>query len=275
MSIYAIGDVQGCLDHLQRLLEKIKFDPKKDKLWFSGDLVNRGPKSLETLQFIKDLGDSALTVLGNHDLHLLAMSAGNMRYLKKDDSLKQVLNAPDCDELTSWLKQQKLIHTDKNLKLSLVHAGIHPSWSIKKANKMARQVEAVLQSKQADNFLRNMYGNRPKTWNKAKKEYDKLRFIVNCFTRMRYVYRNGRLDFQYNSDVGSQPGRLIPWFLHPKSKLKKNKLIFGHWARLSIRQTDNVYAVDTGCLWGGRLSALEINEKETKWHSIDCKKKPA
>jgi len=270
MSIYAIGDVQGCLDHLKKLLDKIKFDPAKDQLWFTGDLVNRGPKSLQTLRFVKGLDKAAVTVLGNHDLHLLAMAGGNMRYLKKDDSLLEVLRAHDREELIRWLLQQKFIRTDKRLKLSLVHAGVHPFWTIKKANKLARQAEKVLQSDKAEDFLHDMYGNRPKIWSKARKEYDKLRFIINCFTRMRYVYKSGRLDFKYNADVGLQPSRLLPWFLHPATKLKKNRVIFGHWSRLGIRQTDRVFALDTGCLWQGRLSALQIDEDGAKWHSVDC-----
>ncbi len=273
MSIYAIGDLQGCLDSLQHLLDKIKFNPKKDQLWFTGDLVNRGPKSLETLRFIKGLGKSAITVLGNHDFHLLAMAAGNMRYLKKGDSLNAILAANDKDELIDWLLKQKLIHTDKSLKLSLVHAGVHPNWSIKKANKQARKVESILQSTGCQKFLQNMYGNQPKLWHKINKKQDKLRFILNTFTRMRYIYPNGKLDFKYSGDVGSQPRRLIPWFLHPKGKLKNNKVIFGHWSRLSIRQTNNVFAVDTGCLWGEKLTALEISKKGYIWHSIECNKK--
>lgn len=273
MSIYAIGDLQGCLNSLQRLLDKIKFEPGADQLWFVGDLVNRGPKSLDTLRFVKSLGESAITVLGNHDFHLLAMAAGNMKYFKKSDSLDPILLAEDREELMNWLRQQKLMHTDKKLKVSLVHAGIHPSWSIKQAKKQARKIEHVLQSPQATKFLKNMYGNRPKLWHKLSREQDQLRFILNTFTRMRYVYTNGKLDFKYNGDIGSQAKKLIPWFLHPNNKLKNNKVIFGHWSRLSIRQTNNVFAIDTGCLWGEHLSALEINPQYYRWHSIRCHKK--
>lgn len=266
MSIYAIGDVQGCFDDLLRLLDKINFDQKSDQLWFAGDLVNRGPKSLETLRFVKSLGKAAVTVLGNHDLHLLAIAC-KQRQTRKKDSLDQVLRAPDREELLYWLRHQPLFHYDNDF--CLLHAGVPPQWGFSKIKKMALKAEKVLQSPEYKIFFKTMYGDQPDLWSSDLKGKSKIRFIINCFTRMRYCEINGRLDFNYNGAVGSQPDYLLPWFTIPGRKSADLKIIFGHWSALGYYQGNNCFAIDTGCLWGGTLTALKL-EKKVKRISIDC-----
>jgi len=266
MSIYAIGDIQGCFDELLRLLDFIAFDEHTDQLWFAGDLVNRGPKSLETLRFIKSLGDSAVTVLGNHDLHLLAASCAP-KIAHKKDSLLPILEAPDRDELIEWLRHRPLFHFNEDF--CLVHAGLPPQWDFKKTQKMALLAEKALQGPKYQAFLKQMYGNKPNMWSSDLKGVDKLRFIVNCFTRMRYCDVNGRLDFVHSGPLGSQPKSLMPWFEVPKRKSANMRIIFGHWSSLGYYEGPNCYAIDTGCLWGGQLTALKLGEQVQRF-SIDC-----
>jgi len=266
MSIYAIGDIQGCFDDLLRLLDKIKFDQQSDQLWFAGDLVNRGPKSLETLRFIKSLGQSAITVLGNHDLHLLAM-ANKQRVPRKKDSLDQILDAPDCPELLYWLRHRPLFHFNDDF--CLLHAGLPPQWDYSKTKKMALKAEKVLQGPKHVAFFKAMYGDKPDCWSSGLYGMNKIRFIINCFTRMRYCDVNGRLDFKNNGAVGSQPEHLMPWFSVPGRKSANMKIIFGHWSTLGYYHGHNCYAIDTGCLWGGQLTAIKLGKK-VKRISIDC-----
>ena len=266
MAIYAIGDIQGCFDDLLRLLDKINFDQSNDQIWFTGDLVNRGPKSLETLRFVKDLGSAAVTVLGNHDLHLLAASC-NHRGVHKKDSLDAILTASDREKLLYWLRQRPLLHYNEDF--CLIHAGLPPQWDFKKSVKMALKVEKVLQGNDYKDFLKQMYGNKPNLWSDDLKGIELLRFIVNCFTRMRYCEKNGRLDFEYNGPVGSQPKHLLPWFSLPGRNNKSTTIIFGHWSTLGFYQGNNCYAIDTGCLWGGQLTALRLGSK-IKRFSVDC-----
>jgi len=267
MSIYAIGDIQGCFDDLLRLLDAIEFNKKQDQLWFAGDLVNRGPKSLETLRFVKSLGSSAITVLGNHDLHLLA-TAFKQRTPHKHDSLTEILKAPDCDELLTWLRHRPLFHYNDDF--CLLHAGLPPQWDFAKTKAMALKAEKVLQSSNHLDFFKQMYGDKPDKWNSDLKGMDKIRFIVNCFTRMRYCDENGQLDFRYSHAIGTQPKHLIPWFTVPKRQSKEMKIIFGHWSTLGYYHGNNCYAIDTGCLWGGQLTAIKLGKK-VKRISIDCK----
>lgn len=267
MAIYAIGDVQGCFDDLLRLLDTIKFDDQSDQLWFAGDLVNRGPKSLETLRFIKSLGPSAMTVLGNHDLHLIAL-AYKQRKPSKKDSLDPVLYATDRDELLHWLRHRPLFYYNDDY--CLLHAGLPPQWGLSKTKKMALKAEKVLQSDDHQNFFQQMYGDKPDLWSTELKGIERIRFIINCFTRMRYCDIEGRLDFKHNGAVGTQPKHLIPWFTVPKRRSAKMKIIFGHWSTLGYYQGHNCYAIDTGCLWGGQLTALKLGKK-AKPISIDCK----
>jgi len=266
MSIYAIGDIQGCFDELLELLDTLSFNKHTDQLWFAGDLVNRGPKSLETLRFVKSLGDSAITVLGNHDLHLLAASCAP-KIAHKKDSLLQILEAPDRDELIDWLRHRPLFHFNDNF--CLVHAGLPPQWDFKKTQKMALLAEQALRGPNYQTFLKQMYGNKPNIWSPNLKGGERLRFIVNCFTRMRYCDVDGRLDFIHSGPPGSQPKSLVPWFEVPKRKNAGMRVIFGHWSSLGYYEGSNCYAIDTGCLWGGQLTAIRLGEPVQRY-SIDC-----
>lgn len=272
MAIYAIGDVQGCFDELIALAEKISFDPTKDKLWFVGDLVNRGPKSLETLRWIKALGDSAITVLGNHDLHLLAAYEG-IREVKETSSLKHVLQADDRKELIYWLRQRPLMHYDPDLNIAMVHAGILPSWNIKQALSHAHEVESILSSKEYTKFLKNMYGDFPNNWEKTLKGWDRLRVITNSFTRLRYCNNKGEMDFNEKGPVGTQANGLKPWFEINSRKSISTKIIFGHWSTLGSHYNNNVLSTDTGCVWGGCLTAYKLDRKYNKRFHIECEAK--
>ncbi|MFZ2171481.1 MAG: symmetrical bis(5'-nucleosyl)-tetraphosphatase, partial [Methylococcaceae bacterium] len=273
MSIYAIGDIQGCFDELLRLLDTISFNENTDQLWFAGDLVNRGPKSLETLRFVKSLDRSAVTVLGNHDMHLLAASC-IQKIANKKDALSQVLEAPDRDELIHWLRHRPLFHHNDDF--CLVHAGLPPQWDFNKTKRMALIAEKALQAADYQVFLKQMYGNKPNIWSANLKGVPRLRFIINCFTRMRYCDVNGRLDFANTGPLGSQPKGLIPWFEVPKRKNADMQVIFGHWSTLGYYEGSNCYAIDTGCLWGGQLTAIKLDTPVQRF-SIDCPgaKKPS
>jgi bis(5'-nucleosyl)-tetraphosphatase (symmetrical) len=266
MSIYAIGDIQGCFDDLLRLLDTLSFNENTDQLWFAGDLVNRGPKSLETLRFVKSLGSSAVTVLGNHDMHLLAASC-IQKIANKKDALSQVLEAPDRDELIHWLRHRPLFHHNDDF--CLVHAGLPPQWDFNKTKRMAIIAEKALQDPDYQVFLKQMYGNKPNIWSANLKGVPRLRFIINCFTRMRYCDINGRLDFANTGPLGSQPKSLLPWFEVPKRKNADMRIIFGHWSTLGYYEGSNCYGIDTGCLWGGQLTAIKLGTPVQRF-SIDC-----
>lgn len=266
MSIYAIGDIQGCFNELLKLLDIITFNEHSDQLWFAGDLVNRGPNSLETLRFVKALGDSAVTVLGNHDMHLLAESC-NQKISTKNSLLNTILEAPDCDELIDWLRHRPLFHYNDTF--CLLHAGIPPQWDFDTTKKMALLVEQTLKSSNYQIFLKQMYGNKPNLWSTHLKDMGKLRFIINCFTRMRYCDIEGRLDFTYNGPLGSQPKELFPWFAVPNRRNSDMRIIFGHWSALGYYEGENCYGIDTGCLWGGQLTAIKLAEPVQRF-SVDC-----
>jgi len=268
MATYAIGDLQGCYDSLLRLLEKINFDTAKDQLWFAGDLVNRGPDSLSTLRFVKSLGDNAITVLGNHDLHLLAIAAKHRK--TRDPRIKAIIKAKDSDELLNWVRSQPLLHHDPDLNYTIVHAGIYPKWSLKKAIKRAHELETVLRGEDYLDFISHMYGNLPDQWSKDLTKWKRLRFICNSFTRMRYCKKNGSLDFKSHGAPGSHPKNTIPWFEFSNRKAKKERILFGHWSTLGEISKKNIFALDTGCVWGGQLTALRIDKKNPKYISIDC-----
>lgn len=267
MSVYAISDVQGCFDALRALLDKLRFDPNQDTLWFAGDLVNRGPQSLETLRFVKSLGDSAITVLGNHDLHLLAVDAG---IKKKDTDLKDILDAPDRRELIDWLRRQPLLHHDPSLGYTLVHAGVSPQWDLATAQTCAHELEAVLRGEKYREFLRVMYGDRPRKWRWWLSGERRLRYICNCFTRIRYCTRDGKLALQEKGAPGTQPQRYVPWFDVPKRASKDLRLVFGHWSTLGAFHAPGIYALDTGCVWGGALTALELTKSPPVFWSVNC-----
>lgn len=266
MTTYVIGDLQGCLSPLERLLDKIKFDPSKDRIWFVGDLVNRGPKSLQTLRFVKSLGNCAITVLGNHDLHLLAVVYGYRKPSGKD-TLKRILNAPDRDELCDWLAARPLLHTDEKLGHTLVHAGIHPYWSLKRATRLANKLHKALVNK-PDELFENMYGNTPAYWSRALKKQTRNRFAINVFTRMRYCHLDGALDFEFNGSPAKAPVHLRPWYAVPDRKPLGSRVIFGHWSGHPSMSPAHVMPTDRGCVWGGCLSAYAIEKGESIW--VDC-----
>lgn len=268
MATYAIGDLQGCYDSLLRLLEKLKFDDTKDTLWFAGDLVNRGPDSLSTLRFVKSLADSAVTVLGNHDLHLLAIAAKHKS--TNDKSLQEILNADDSEDLLNWLRQQPLLHHDPQFNFTMVHAGIYPGWSLKEAQQHASELETILRSDNYLDFVFNMYGNLPEKWNDNLESWDRLRFICNSFTRMRFCEPDGTLNFKSHGAPGTHPENTLPWFDIAEHKAKNDRVIFGHWSTLGRVNKHNVYALDTGCVWGGELTALRIDTSITEYISIEC-----
>lgn len=269
MAVYAVGDLQGCLEPLQCLLEHVSFDPASDKLWLVGDLVNRGPESLETLRFLYSIRESLVCVLGNHDLHLLA-AARNIERLKKNDTLREVLQAPDSADLLEWLRQQKLMHYDEQRDIALVHAGIAPQWTLKKALKYAGEVEEALRDDNLiDLFLDGMYGNEPAKWDPDLHGAARLRVITNYFTRMRFCTSEGKLDLKSKEGVGTALPGYAPWFSHKDRKTKGLKIIFGHWAALEGKCTEpGLYALDTGCVWGGAMTLLNVDTGQL--HRCDC-----
>jgi len=258
MAVYAIGDLQGCLDELKALLSKVGYNPQTDQLWFVGDLINRGSQSLATLRYVKSLPNTVIT-LGNHDLSLLACAYTD-RPLGKNDTTQEILDAADREELLTWLRQQKLFHRDKELGFSMVHAGLHPSWTRSQARVYAKEVQQVLRGEDYVEFFENMYGNEPAQWNEDLSGYDRLRVITNILTRMRYCDKHGELDLSLKGAPGKQSkSKFMPWFDVKKRQSQKRKIIFGHWSTLGLVQRNNVYAIDTGCLWGGQLTALRID----------------
>jgi bis(5'-nucleosyl)-tetraphosphatase (symmetrical) len=272
MATYAIGDVQGCFDELKALLTQINFNSDRDQLWFCGDLVNRGPKSLETLRFIRSLEDNAITVLGNHDLHLLATAFEHKKPGKKD-TLKAILQADDALDLVNWLRNQHLIFHDKQKEITLVHAGIHPDWSIKKSLRLAKEVEQILQSDKHVNFYKHMYGDKPFIWSDSLKGWPRYRFITNILTRLRYCDEQGKPVLGAKGPPGTQPDQLLPWYEIRNRKSQHDTIIFGHWSTLphaGISAINNAYAIDSGCLWGGKLTAIKIDEKPFKYIHINC-----
>lgn len=261
MATYAIGDIQGCYDELRRLLDTLGFDPLRDKLWCVGDLVNRGPDSLAVLRFIRSLGTGAVCVLGNHDLRLLALAAGNPKHGKKS-TLDEVLNAPDRDELLHWLRHRPLMHVGEKKRFALIHAGLPPQWDLAQAQACARELEAVLRGPDHQAFLHDMYGNEPARWSADLTGMARLRFITNCFTRLRYCTASGTLRLGDKGPPGSQPDGVFPWYAVPGRATAQDRIIFGHWSTHGYRQTHNTWSLDTGCLWGGSLTALRVRRRK-------------
>ena len=262
MATYAIGDVQGCYRSLRKLLKKIHFTPGDDQLWFTGDLVNRGPDSLSVLRLVKELGQSAVTVLGNHDLHLLAIAAGK-RALKKSDTVADVLDAPDCDDLLAWLRARPLFHYDQRYQVALVHAGLQPDWTVEQAAAHAAEVEAVLRDNDRYRWLlKRMYGNQPAAWTDELSGAERLRAIVNTFTRMRYCHPDGRMAFDCYSAPGAQPSSLLPWY-SLRTVRRRVRVVFGHWSTLGAGIHGDAVSLDSGCVWGGKLTAFRV-DKETE-----------
>lgn len=267
MTTYVIGDVQGCFDELQQLLQLIEFDANKDRLWFVGDLVNRGPKSLEVLRFVQQL-KNAIVVLGNHDLHLLSLFHGKDPLLKQH-TLHEVLQAPDANKLIDWLRHRPLLHHDEKLGYVMVHAGIYPKWTLKQAKKYAKEVETALCDANYADFLGHMYGNQPDTWQENLTGNERLRFIINSFTRMRFCNMEGKLDFEATGELDTAPEGFKAWFQIEQRKTKDYKIIFGHWAALQGKMNiKNIYALDTGCVWDGSLTAMRLNDE--KMFRVPC-----
>jgi bis(5'-nucleosyl)-tetraphosphatase (symmetrical) len=266
LATYAIGDVQGCYDELCELLGTLRFDPLTDRLWFTGDLVNRGPQSLETLRFVKSLGDRAVTVLGNHDLHLLATAQRDKPKLKKSDTLQAILDDPDRDVMLDWLRRQPLVHYDTSLDYCMVHAGFPPQWSLQEALEEAGHVEAVLRGPNHGTFFSAMYGDQPDRWHPKLQGIKRLRYTVNCFTRARFFTGDGRLNLAYKGPLGGEPAGLTPWFALPERRTGDQRIIFGHWASLELpaeqQRRHRVYPLDTGCVWGRTLTAMDLDSSE-------------
>jgi bis(5'-nucleosyl)-tetraphosphatase (symmetrical) len=270
MSTYAIGDIQGCYQDLQALLQLIQFDPSQDTLWFTGDLVNRGPKSLQVLRFIKSLNERAIVVLGNHDIHLLAVAENNLQYLKPQDTLGSILSAPDREELLEWLRNRPLLHHDSTLEFTMIHAGLPPQWNLQQARECANEVEQALSGEQYKDYLANVYGNKPKKWSEELEGWERLRFITNCFTRLRYCSAKGKLSLKKkdNPFLNANEDKYQPWFLWSHRASCEQNIIFGHWSTLGYYADNGVYALDTGCLWGGSLTALRLEDKQV--FSLPC-----
>lgn len=270
MAVYAIGDVQGCYDELLALLERIAFDPAADRLWFVGDLVNRGPQSLQALRFVQGLGHSAQCVLGNHDLHLLAVAAGHER-CGRHDTFQDVLMAPDRDELLDWLRRLPLLHHDGATGFTMIHAGLPPQWDLAQARACAAEVEAVLRGPAYGEFLMQMYGDEPLIWSDALSGVARLRFITNCLTRLRFCDAEGRLALHEKGPPGSQPAPYLPWFEAPNRKSRDLNIVCGHWSALREYAAQGIHALDTGCVWGGRLSALRLDAGEQTQAHVSCR----
>lgn len=271
MALYAIGDVQGCFDELRALLKKLDFDRKRDRLWFTGDLVNRGPRSADVLRFVRDLGDRATTVLGNHDLHLLAIVLGDARPSKRD-ALDDVLEAPDRDELVAWLRQRPLFHWDQDIGHALVHAGLVPQWSLPMAQRLACEAEASLRTDNA--FFRHMYGDEPDQWNEALSGHARTRFIVNALTRLRFCDANGHMALGEKGPPGSQPPPYLPWFT-ARQVDDEGSIVFGHWSLLGAKRLGRHIALDSGCLWGRTLSAICLDARDAEFIEVPCTAKRA
>jgi len=260
MARYAIGDIQGCCQELKALLARCRYSADRDELWFVGDLVNRGPQSVETLRFVRSLGASATVVLGNHDLHLLAL-VFSKRKSKDGDTLDDILAAPDRDQLLEWLLGRPLAVYDEPRGDFLVHAGLAPEWTPRAAAKLAREVEAVLRD-DARTLFDSMYGNKPDRWSDSLRGMDRLRFVINAFTRMRYCRADGSMDLKMKAAPGEQPEDYIPWFDMPGRQSHEVRVVCGHWSTLGYKKRRDLLALDTGCVWGGSLTAVNLDADE-------------
>ena len=269
MATYAVGDIQGCCIELEQLLKLMQFDPQTDKLWLVGDLVNRGPDSLGVLRLVKSLGEAAITVLGNHDLHLLAVAEG-VAQLHSSDTLEQILNAPDRHDLLAWLQRQRLLHVENGF--VLVHAGLLPGWSVAQAQLLAREVEVALRGEHYQQFLARMYGNHPGQWEDGLSGYQRLRVITNAFTRMRICTLQGEMEFKFKGEVKDVPAGYLPWFEVPGRASADATIVCGHWSALGLTVTPRLITLDTGCLWGGALSAVRLDDQ--KVFQVECVNKP-
>jgi bis(5'-nucleosyl)-tetraphosphatase (symmetrical) len=264
MALYLIGDVQGCDKALQALLDEISFSPSRDTLYFLGDLVNRGPDSAGVLRRLMTYGGTARCLLGNHDLHLLAIGLGT-RKAKRKDTLQGILDAPDCEHMLSWLRQQSLalLENFNGYELLMIHAGVLPNWSAAQTISLASEVETVLRSPAAGEFLAQMYGDQPDRWSENLSGNERLRVIVNALTRMRFCDPQGRMEFASKEGADTAPAGYLPWFDVPGRQTADIMVAFGHWSTLGWLGRRDVLSLDTGCVWGGCLSALRLSESKT------------
>ncbi len=259
MAIYAIGDLQGCYDPLVALLDRIRFDPAQDRLWFCGDLVNRGGQSLETLRLVKSLDAHSVTVLGNHDLSLLSIATRTEEERNKaNPDLRRVLQAHDADTLLEWLRHRPLMHVDHDIGFAMVHAGLSPRWTIKVAEARAREVERELRGEGFRNLMKRLFGNKPAGWSKQLTGVERLRAIINVMTRMRFCDVHGRIGFDFKAEPGTQKNGFYPWFEVPGGKKRELPVVCGHWSALGLFRGLGVYSIDTGAVWGGHLTALKL-----------------
>lgn len=257
MPTYAIGDVQGCFAAFRELLAAIDYDPRQDRLWLTGDLVNRGEDSLGMLRWCMAHEENVVAILGNHDLHLLAVAEGAVPQHKKD-TLTEILEAPDRAELLDWLRRRPMLHREGDW--LMVHAGLMPGWTAPMAEALGRELEDALRGPGYRKFLRAMYGNEPRQWNEALAGQDRLRLIANAMTRLRFLHADGGLEFLHKCAPRDAPSGLIPWFDMPGRLSRDVRIVFGHWSTLGLFVRDDVVALDTGCLWGGRLTALRLED---------------
>jgi bis(5'-nucleosyl)-tetraphosphatase (symmetrical) len=259
MATYAVGDVQGCAAELGSLLDKLAFSPTRDRLWFVGDLVNRGPRSLDVLRMVERLGDSAVVVLGNHDLHLLAVARGHATLRADDATLQQVLDAPDRGRLLDWLQSRSMLHHDPSLGATLVHAGLPPQWDVALARRCAGELEQALRSDRGGAVFARMYGNQPDLWRDDLEGADRLRYITNALTRLRACDADGRLLMKLKGPPDRLPRGAMPWFRVPGRRWAGARVVCGHWSALGYLDEGGVLAIDTGCVWGGTLAAQRID----------------
>ena len=258
MALYAIGDIQGCHTEFRDLLDVIGFDVSRDRLWLVGDLVNRGPGSLAVLRDVMAMGDAATAVLGNHDFHLLTIAAGH-RKPHRGDTLDDVLAAPDRDALVAWLMRRPLVVVEGDY--AMVHAGLLPSWTAAQALSLSREVEAVLASDRAHEFLGVLYGDEPRQWRDDLTGYDRLRVVVNACTRLRFCTSDDTMELAEKRGVESTPEGFAPWFQHPARRSASSIVVCGHWSTLDLLLTPNVMMLDSGCVWGGALTAVRLPDR--------------
>jgi bis(5'-nucleosyl)-tetraphosphatase (symmetrical) len=270
MAVYAIGDVQGCYDELVKLLDHINYDPTADQIWLAGDLVNRGPNSVDVLRFAKNNPENVRVVLGNHDMHLIAMSANNFQHQHHMDTLQQIFDADDCDELIFWLRQQPLIYHDQQLSFSMLHAGLPPQWTLSQAISYADEVHSVIRGDHWHAFFTDMYGNKPNQWSESLTGMERLRYITNCFTRLRYCHNDGRLALKFKGHPDQRPEGQTSWFDMPNRHTAEDRIIFGHWSTLGTGQYGNVFSLDSGVVWGDKLTAVRIDQDPYQWFEVDA-----
>lgn len=270
MATYVIGDIQGCHQAFLELLRSVGFDPARDQVWITGDLVNRGEDSLAVLRWCVTHADSVVAVLGNHDLHLLAVAEGFVHPHRKD-TLERILGAPDRERLLTWLRHRPMLHRQDHW--LMVHAGLPPDWSPEEAVQHARELETTLQGPGWRHFLQHMYGNEPRRWSPELEGQDRLRFIANALTRTRYLYPDGSLDYQHKLGLGSAPPGLIPWFDFPGRRSGAARILVGHWSTLGLVLRQDVVALDTGCLWGGALTAFRLEDGQV--FQVTCRPRQA